>query len=84
MIAYTCRRCHSTKLQKNGRTKTGQQKFHCKACGFYGTLDTLDAERTHRRQMAEQLHLERLSQRAIARTVKMSRNTIRGLLKKKS
>ena len=84
MIAYTCRRCHSTKLQKNGHTKTGQQKFHCKACGYYGTLDTMDAERAHRRQMAEQLHLERLSQRAIARTVKMSRNTLRGLLKKMS
>src|SRR5262245_17300636 len=82
MIAYTCRRCHSTKLQKNGRTKTGQQKFHCKACGFYGTLYTKDAERARRCQMAEQLHLERLSQRAIARTVKMSRNTIRGLLRK--
>ena len=44
----------------------------------------MDAERAHRRQMAEQLHLERLSQRAIARTVKMSRNTLRGLLKKMS
>lgn len=44
MITYTCHRCHSTKLQKNGRTKTGQQKFQCKACGFYGTLATKDAE----------------------------------------
>jgi hypothetical protein len=29
MIAVTCRRCGSANLQKNGRTKTGQQKFHC-------------------------------------------------------
>jgi transposase-like protein len=82
MIAITCRRCGSTDLRKNGRTSTGQQKFHCKACNFYGTLDTKDQERAQRRATVEKLQLERLSQRAIARTVRMSRNTIAALLKK--
>ena len=82
MIAITCRRCGSTNLRKNGRTATGQQKFHCKACNFYGTLDTRDQERAQRRATVEKLQLERLSQRAIARTVGMSRNTIAAILKK--
>ena len=84
MIAITCRRCGSTDLRKNGRTPSGQQKFHCKDCNFYGTLDTKDQERSQRRATVEKLHLERLSQRAIARTVRMSRNTIAALLKKNS
>ena len=81
MIAITCRRCGSTNLRKNGRTTTGQQKFNCKACNFYGTLDTKDHERAQRRATVEKLQLERLSQRAIARTVGMSRNTVATILK---
>jgi transposase-like protein len=69
MIAITCRRCGSTQLRKNGRTRSGQQKFHCKACNFYGTLDTLAQVREHRRATVEKLQQERLSQRAIARTI---------------
>jgi hypothetical protein len=82
MIAFTCRRCGSTQLRKNGHTASTQQKFHCKACNFYGTLDTKDQERAHRRATVEKLRLERLSQRAIARTVGMSRSTVATILKK--
>jgi len=84
MIALTCRRCGSSELRKNGRTTSGQQKFHCKACNMYGTLDTKEQERAQRWEMVENLQLERLSQRAIARAVHMSRNTISARLKKKS
>ena len=84
MIVMRCRLCDSTQLRKNGRTASGQQKFHCKACNFYGTLDTKDQERAHQRATVEKLQQERLSQRAIARTVGMSRNTIAAILKKKS
>ncbi len=83
MIAITCRKCGSLNLRKNGRTRTGQQKFHCKDCNAYGTLDTKEHERQLRRETVERLHLERLSQRAIARTTGMSRTTIAGIVKKK-
>ena len=82
MIAITCRRCGSLNLRKNGRTATGQQKFHCKGCNAYGTLDTKDQERAHKRATVEKLALERLSQRAIARTTHMSRMTVAAILKK--
>ena len=84
MIAITCPKCGSLNLRKNGRTRTGQQKFHCKDCNAYGTLDTKEHERQLRRETVERLHLERLSQRAIARTTGMSRTTIAGIVKKKS
>src|SRR5215216_603252 len=72
MIAITCRKCGSVNLRKNGRTATGQQKFHCKDCNAYGTLDTKEQERTHKRAAVEELLLERLSQRTIAHTTSMS------------
>jgi transposase-like protein len=84
MIAIACRRCGSTQLRKNGRTASGQQKFHCKACNFYGTLDTKEQQRAQRQATVEKLQQERLSQRAIARTVGMSRNTVAAILRKKS
>ncbi len=82
MIAITCRRCGSTQLRKNGRTTSGQQKFHCKGCNFYCTVDTKDQERASRRETVEKLQRERLSQRAIARTLRMSRTTVVTILKK--
>jgi len=81
MIVITCRRCGSINLRKNGRTATGQQKFHCKDCNAYGTLDTKDQERAHKRATVEKLALARLSQRAIARTTGMRRMTVAAILK---
>lgn len=83
MIAVTCRRCGSTDLRRNGRTLAGQQKFHCKGCNLYGTLETKEGEREQRRALIEQLNLERLSQRAIARTARAARATVAKILKKR-
>ncbi len=82
MIAYICRRCGSTNLRKNGRTKTQQQKFHCKDCNFYSTLTTQEAERRAQHEHIEKLHRERISQRGIARATGVSRSTIIRYLKK--
>ena len=82
MIVITCRRCGSVNLRKNGHTPSGQQKFHGKDCNAYGTLDTKQQEPAHKQATVEKLHLERLSQRAIARTTGMSRMTVAAILKK--
>ena len=34
-----CPKCNSVDIIKNGHDYKGAQKFHCKACGAYGTLD---------------------------------------------
>ncbi len=82
MIAVRCPHCSSPNLVKNGRTSSGQQKYHCKDCQRYGTLDLQKAERLRQRQLVEQLHTERVSQRGIARITGVSRTTIIKWLKK--
>ncbi len=84
MIAIRCPKCGGPQLRKNGRTKTGQQKYHCKTCNSYGTLDTHAAHRQQQRALVEQLHSERVSQRGIARITGLSRMTVIAWLKKSS
>lgn len=83
MIAVRCPKCASPKLIKNGRTSTGQQKYHCKDCRCYGTLDTHDAQREDQRRLVEQVQMERVSQRGIARITGLSRTTVITWLKKR-
>lgn len=45
MIAFRCPKCNSPHLRKNRRTTSEQQKYHCKACDRYGTLETQAADR---------------------------------------
>jgi len=82
MIAIPCRKCGSPNIEKNGRTKAGVQKYHCRSCHFYGSLTTQDPQRTAPRELVERLHLERVSQHGIARLTGTSRTTIIWMLKK--
>ena len=82
MIAHTCRRCGSTNLKKNGHTPNGQQKIHYKNCQFSSTLETQHFKRQLLEQQVAQLSLERMSQRAIARTTSLARMTVAKLQKK--
>lgn len=83
MITAKCRRCGSENICKNGTTPTGRQKIHCKKCNFYSTLDIKSEEREFRLKTAGNLQMERVSQRGIARSLRMSRTAIRKNLKKK-
>jgi transposase-like protein len=83
MITIICRRCGSDNIRKNGLTKTGRQQIHCKSCNFYSTIDLKTSEREFRLRIARNLLSERLSQRAVARTLRMSRTTILNNLKKR-
>ena len=82
MIPQRCPFCQSPDIVKNGHTPDGRQKFHCKACQRYSTLDRLDAQRQAKWEQVEKLHLERVSQRGIARVTGLSRSTSIAWLKK--
>jgi len=84
MITIPCRKCGSPHIRKNGHTKAGALKYHCQTCGFYGTLETQDAGRAERDALVTRLTHERVSQRAMARMAKISRNTVIAICKKKS
>ncbi len=38
-IVRTCPKCGSENIVKNGHDYKGAQKYHCRDCGAYGTLD---------------------------------------------
>ena len=82
MITVTCRYCDSPTIITNGRTKSDQQKYHCKACLFSGTLDTKEEARKAKEYLVEKLHHERVSQRGIARMTGFNRKTVVTLVKK--
>ena len=36
---YSCRKCQSKDLVKDGTNSSGSSQYHCKACGAYGVLE---------------------------------------------
>jgi transposase-like protein len=84
-IIKTCPGCGSQELVSNGHdVKNGKQKYHCKSCGKYGTLDA--APRYSEERKAELLkgYFERPSMRGIARTFGVARQTLAGWLKEEA
>jgi transposase-like protein len=66
-----------------GYTDYGTPRCRCKACGKTFTLDPRPrALSEEKRQQVQRCLAERMSQRAIARALSVSRDTIRELRKK--
>jgi len=76
-----CRHCGSENLRKNGLCKvTQKQKFHCKHCNKYGTLELDEGVTLARKKEILAAYFERPSMRGIARIFHISRNTLRDWL----
>ncbi len=82
-ITDECTRCDSINLVKNGLTKKGKQKFHCKDCGAYGTIDPEVKYTPERKEEIMRAYHERSSMRGIERTFGVARQTLSKWLKKK-
>jgi transposase-like protein len=78
-----CKKCGSTNTVKNGRTATGQQQYHCRACGVYTVTDDHARDRAIKMEIVDKLHREQVSQRGMARVTGISRPTIKRWLRKK-
>lgn len=82
-ITVLCRHCSSDRLVRNGHADNGKQKYKCHACGRQSREDPaqpgLSAEREAEIRRAYE---ERPSMRGVARTFKISRNTLTKLLKR--
>jgi insertion element IS1 protein InsB len=78
-----CKKCGSLNTVKNGRTRHGNQQYHCRDCGVYTTTDASEQQRQEKMELVEKLHQERVSQRGIARVTGVSRPTIIAWLRKK-
>jgi transposase-like protein len=64
------------KLVKNGHDYKGSQKYHCKTCGRYGTLQAQRGYAPLSHAQVKRGVLERLSLRGLERMLKVSRRTL--------
>jgi transposase-like protein len=84
--AYLCPRCQdAAPVVRFGTNRSGTQRLWCKACRKSFT----PVPKEHRVTPAKEERItvllrERLSQRAVARALKVSRDTIRRTLKKRA
>src|SRR4051812_7030429 len=76
IITHACPDCGSAKLVKNGHDYKGSQKFHCKACGRYGTVNAQVGYTDTTRQIIQRAVTERMSLRGIERVFGISRRTV--------
>ena len=60
MINIPCRKCGSINIRKNGQTKSGAQKYHCRDCNFYGTL-FVSEEKQKRKLKIEDVNNKRIT-----------------------
>ncbi len=63
-------------MVKNGHDYKGDQKYHCKSCGSYGTLQAQHGYGQTVRTQVKQAVLERVSLRGIERIFGLSRRTV--------
>jgi len=76
IVTQTCTRCESTNIVRNGHDYKGAQKYHCKACGRYGTLNARYGYPEQVREQVKRGIVERLSLRGLARMMQLSRRTV--------
>ena len=63
-------------MVKNGHDYKGAQKYHCRHCGRYGTLQPQRGYSEAVRAQVKRAVLERLSLRGIGRLLGISRRTV--------
>ena len=76
IITHQCPRCGSENMVRNGRDYKGSQKYHCKACDSYGTLQASQGYDKVFKEQIQKAFLERLSLRGIERVFDVSRHTV--------
>ena len=82
-IIEICTNCKSENIVKNGKTKTGQQKYHCKDCKCYRTLNPKIKYPQTSKVLILKAYQERASLRGIQRIFGVHRHTLSRWLKKR-
>ena len=76
IVTHTCPKCGSEKLVRNGHDYKGAQKYYCKNCDSYGTLNAQHGYNERTRAQVKRAVLERISLRGIERLFGVSRRTV--------
>jgi transposase-like protein len=84
VISLTCPHCGSPDIVKNGHAPNGKQKYRCRACQRQSReKPTPHVTPEERREEILRAYQERSSLRGLARTFKVSHNTVAAWIKKK-
>jgi len=81
---YSCRKCQSEDLVKNGTNASGISQYHCKACGAYGILERTERATEEKKGLIINVYQERSSMRGIERAFGVSRRTLSACLKEQA
>ncbi len=68
-----CLKCGGVNIIKNGHDYKGTQKYHCKTCAAYGTLDKKSVSAQAQQEQVMDTYFERVSMRGIERIFTVSR-----------
>jgi IS1 family transposase/transposase-like protein len=79
---YSCPKCGSENIIKNGHGENGKQKFHCKDCNKWGRLDAAPKYSEEKKEEIMRSYSERASMRGVERIFHVSRHTLAKWLKK--
>ena len=79
---YQCRICGSKNIIKNGKRNSGQQKYYCKDCKTFRSLELNPKYNAEKREEIIRAYQERSSQRGIQRIFGVSRPTLSNWIKK--
>jgi transposase-like protein len=71
-----CRKCGSINIVKNGKTQADKQKYHCKDCQAYGSLELEEGYSPQRKAEILRAYQERSSLRGLTRTFGVARQTV--------
>ena len=82
-IIHKCTKCASTNIRRNGLSPAGKQKFHCKACNTYSTLEPDNGYSDEFKETVLKAYDEKSSMRGISRTFEISRPTLVRWIQKK-
>jgi len=81
-ITYTCNRCGSTNIVRNGTNKYGKQQYHCKDCGAYRVLKPRQGYDKTTQETVLKTCKERVSLRGIERIFSIRRQTVTRWIKR--
>ena len=61
IVTHRCPKCGSKNMVRNGHDYKGDQKYYCKTCESYGTLDAQRGYDEQARSQVKRAVLERIS-----------------------
>jgi insertion element IS1 protein InsB len=75
-ITYTCTRCGSINIVRNGTNKCGNPQYHCKDCGAYRVLQPKQGYTPSQKRTILHAYRERMSLRGVQRVFQVCRQTV--------